>query len=149
MVIKTRNFGEVDIDENDIYTFDNGIPAFEYLRKFVVLNREDNSPFIWLQSVEEADISFIMMDVYNILPDYNPIVYEDELNKLGEIGDDDLKIYNIVVIPETVSKMSVNLKAPVVINLKTKKGRQMIVKNEEYSVKYYFYEELKNKNGGE
>ena len=90
-----------------------------------------------------------MMDVYKIIPDYNPLVYDDDLDSLGEISDDSLIIYNIVVIPKIVSKMSVNLKAPVVINLLTNKGMQMITKNEDYPIKYYFYEELKKKNGGE
>lgn len=89
------------------------------------------------------------MEVYDIMPDYNPLVYDDDLESLGEVKEDNLLIYNIVVIPQTVSKMSVNLKAPIVINLTTKKGKQMVVKNEDYPVKYYFYEELKKKSGGE
>ena len=71
------------------------------------------------------------------------------LEDLGEIKDDSLIIYNIVVIPPVISKMSVNLKAPIVINAETKKGKQLITKNEDYPIKYYFYEELKKKNGGE
>lgn len=153
MVIKTKNFGNIDIDEENIYTFDCGIPAFEDLKKFTIIQQEDNSGikplFCWLQSIEDPETSFVIMDVYDIIPDYNPLVYDSDLESIGEVKEDNLLIYNIVVIPQTVSKMSVNLKAPVVINLTTKKGKQMVVKNEDYSVKYYFYEELKKKNGGE
>ncbi len=152
MVIETENFGNIDIDENKIYTFDNGLPGFEKLKKFVIVEKDasdSNSVFRWLQSTEDPKTAFIMMDVYKIIPDYNPLVYDDDLNSLGEISDDSLLIYNIVVIPKIVSKMSVNLKAPVVINLLTNKGMQMITKNEDYPIKYYFYEELKKKNGGE
>ncbi len=153
MVIKTKNFGNIDINEENIYTFDCGIPAFEDLKKFTIIQQEDNSGikplFCWLQSIEDPETSFVIMDVYDIIPDYNPLVYDSDLESIGEVKEDNLLIYNIVVIPQTVSKMSVNLKAPVVINLTTKKGKQMVVKNEDYSVKYYFYEELKKKNGGE
>ena len=153
MVIKTKNFGNIDINEENIYTFDCGIPAFEDLKKFTIIQQEDNSGikplFCWLQSIEDPETSFVIMDVYDIIPDYNPLVYDSDLESIGEVKEDNLLIYNIVVIPQTVSKMSVNLKAPVVINLTTKKGKQMVVKNEDYSFKYYFYEELKKKNGGE
>ncbi len=153
MVIKTKNFGNIDINEENIYTFDCGIPAFEDLKKFTIIQQEDNSGikplFCWLQSIEDPETSFVIMDVYDIIPDYNPLVYDSDLESIGEVKEDNLLIYNIVVIPQTVSKMSVNLKAPVVINLTTKKGKQMVVKNEDYSVKYYFYEELNKKNGGE
>lgn len=153
MIIETKNFGSVNVDEENIYTFDYGIPAFEDLKKFTIIhpqeNPEDKPLFSWLQSIEDPDTSFIIMEVYDIMPDYNPLVYDDDLASLGEVKEDNLLIYNIVVIPQTVSKMSVNLKAPVVINLTTKKGKQMVVKNEDYPVKYYFYEELKKKSGGE
>ena len=152
MVIETKNFGDVEVDEKNIYEFEYGLPGFEDLRKFTIItddSGETEAPFCWLQSLESPEISFIMMDVYSIVPDYNPLVYDDDLESIGEIEGDNLLIYNIVVIPQIVSKMSVNLKAPVVINLTTKKGRQVIVKNDDYQIKYYFYEELKKKNGGE
>lgn len=152
MIVKTKHFGSIDIDKNDVYTFEKGIPGFDDLRKFIVINPDkdgETSPFRWLQSIEDSDTAFVIMDVYSILPDYNPLVYDDDLNALGEVEDNNLVIYNIVVIPQTVSKMSVNLKAPIVLNLTTKKGGQLVVKNEDYSIKYYFYEELKKKSGGE
>ena len=153
MLIETKNFGSVEIDNDKIYTFENGIPGFEELKKFAIIEEtlEDNkkSPFLWLQSIEDKNISFILMDVYKIKPDYDPLVYDDDLNSIGEVTENNLLIYNIVVIPEVVTKMTVNLKAPVVINLTTKKGKQMITKNEDYPIKYYFYEEMKKQNGGE
>jgi len=153
MVIETKNFGNIEINEDSVYTFDYGLPGFEDLRKFTIITTDeapDKKPlFHWLQSLESPETAFIIMDVYNIVPDYNPLVYDSDLETIGEVKDDNLLIYNIVVIPEIVSKMSVNLKAPVVLNLTTKKGRQMITKNEDYPIKYYFYEELKKKKGGE
>lgn len=149
MIVKTKNFGEIEIDENNVFTFDCGIPGFEKLRGFTVIKNDNNSPFSWLQSLEEPEISFILMNVYDIFPDYNPLVYDDDLENLGAIEDNDLIIYNIVVIPPIITKMSVNLKAPIVLNFKTKKGKQIITKNEDYPIKYYFYDELKKKNGGE
>lgn len=149
MVVETKNFGEIEITDENIYTFDCGIPGFEQLKKFTIIKNDDGSPFCWLQSLENGEISFIIMNVYNIFPDYDPLVYDDDLEDLGEIKNDSLIIYNIVVIPPVISKMSVNLKAPIVINAETKKGKQLITKNEDYPIKYYFYEELKKKNGGE
>lgn len=149
MIVKTKNFGEIETDDNNIFTFDCGIPGFEKLKKFTIIKNDTDSPFSWLQSLEEPEISFIIMDVYNIFPNYDPLVYDDDLKSLGKIENNNLIIYNIVVIPPIISQMSVNLKAPIVINAETKKGKQIITKNEDYPIKYYFYEKLKKKNGGE
>ena len=153
MVINTKNFGNVDVDEENIFIFEDGIPAFENLKKFTIINpnndNSDKNPFFWLQSIDDPDVSFIMMNVYDIIPDYDPMVYDDDLKSLGDISGNNLLIYNIVVIPKIVSKMTVNLKAPVVLNLATNKGKQVIVKNEDYPIKFLFYEELNKKNGGE
>ena len=144
MLINTKNFGEVEINENDVFTFEEGIPGFPKLKKYTIIrDHSDDYPFYWMQSLDDSEICFIIMDVFNILPDYNPIVNDDELKYIGNVEGNNLLIYNIVVIPECVSKMSVNLKAPIVINLDTKKGRQIIVNNDEYEIRYYFYEEMK------
>jgi flagellar assembly factor FliW len=76
------------------------------------------------------------------MPDYNPLVEPDEVSELGELGDAALEIYNITVIPEEIKQMRVNLKAPIVINPVTMKGKQIIVSNDEYNVRHYIFDEL-------
>ena len=150
MKLKTRFFGEIDIDNKKIINFEEGLPGFEDLSKFLFMTDEDeNSHFCWLQSIENIDVVFTLFNVFNFLPDYNPIAEVESLEKLGEAKEDDLIIYCIANIPEDIKNMSINLKAPIVINMNNNKAKQVICNNEEYAVKYYIYKELLKQRSNE
>ena len=135
MKINTRHFGEIEVEESRIINFEEGLPGFPDDRQFVLLENED--PFCWLQSADDGDNAFILVDAFSVLSDYSPQVDKEEFAPLGEYSPDDFLVYNIVTLPEDVNEMTVNLLAPVVINSATKKGRQVIAKNEEYGVRHY------------
>ena len=148
MKIKTRFFGEIDVDDNKVINFKSGLPGFENFKKFLFMYDDDeNSPFCFLQSIEDIDIVFTLFDVVRFLPDYNPVTDEENLQELQEISEDSLMIYCIATIPQDIKEMTINLKAPIVINLKNNNAKQVICNNEEYPIKYYIYKELKK--GGE
>lgn len=151
MIIKTKYFGDINIDENKIILFEDGILGFPDYKKYLFMESgEEGSPFFWLQSIEDVDIVFPLIDVIRFIPSYNPVVDSSEIEALGD-EDDELAIYNILLIPKDkgAKDSTVNLKAPVVINLNTLKARQIISSNEEYPVKYYLYREIKKLKAGE
>ena len=135
MKINTKHFGEIEVEDGQLIDFEEGLPGFPDDRQFVLLENED--PFCWLQSCSDGDNAFILIDAFSVIPDYSPQVDKEEFAPLGEYNADDFLIYNIVVLPEDVNEMTVNLIAPVVINSVTKKGRQVIAKNENYGVRHY------------
>ena len=137
MIISTKRFGEIEIDENKIINFDEGLPGFPDDTQFILLENEE--PFWWLQSVVNGENAFILMNACSIMPDYDPLVDEVEIDSLGEYSPEDFLIYNIVTLPEDVKQMTVNLMAPVVINSIEKKGKQVIVNNDNYYVKHYLF----------
>ncbi len=144
MKIKTRFFGEIEINENKLIFFEEGLPGFPQLKKFLFMTDEDeNSPFCWLQSIEDLDIVFTLFDIYSIMEDYNPMVSSDIINCIGEFKEGDILIYTIANIPEDIKKISVNLKAPIVININNNKAKQIISANEEYEIRTYIYDKLK------
>ncbi len=149
MLFETKNFGEIEFDEDKVITFNEGLPGFDYCKRFLLINEEKDEktekdePFKWLQSVDDGDVAFVLMDVFAVMPDYDPLINSEEIEDLGEYKPEDLIVYNITVIPEEVEKLSVNLKAPVVINSATKLGKQVIANNEEYPIRYHIFEELK------
>ncbi|WP_250278456.1 flagellar assembly protein FliW [[Clostridium] colinum] len=149
MTIKTKFFGDIDVDDNKVITFKDGLPGFENITKFLFMTDEDeNSPFSWLQSIEDIDIVFTLFNVFKVLPDYNPNVDIELLDTLGDIKDENLAIYCIATIPpKNVKEMTINLKAPIVINLDNNNAKQVICNNEEYPIKYYVHKEVKK--GGE
>lgn len=144
MQIDTKYFGLVEIDENAIINFPEGLPGFEEVTRFVLLGKENNnSPFVWLQSVDQPKLAFVMLDPRLLIPDYIVDVDDSEVEILGIEDTKDVLIYSILVIPEDISKMTANLKAPVLINTVAKKGKQVILDNEVYSVRHYVMDELK------
>lgn len=150
MQLVTKHFGEVEYDENSTLTFPHGLPGFPEATHFLLM--PDSSPndlFYWLQCIDDGALAFALIDVYQIMPDYNPLVEPEEIKELGNLADAQLEIYNVAVIPEEIKQMRVNLKAPIVINTLTRKGMQVIVSNDEYSVRHYIFAEWeKTKNNG-
>lgn len=143
MLIETRVFGQIEIEEKEIITFPEGIPGFEDVREYVLLKKEkEENPFFWLQSVRESFPAFIVADPWLILPDYSPEM-DDTLLKSIEISDkEQLLCLVILVVPEDVKKIRANLKAPVVINKEKKLGKQIILENSKYKTKHYLLPEL-------
>ncbi len=136
MKINTKHFGELEVDENKIISFEDGIPAFEDVRKFLLIQEEgEDKLFYYLQCVDKPDLAFALIDILKVMPDYDPIVGEQEIYSLGEESVENIMSYNILTIPDNVENVTVNLKAPIVINHKTMKGRQMVANNFEYDVK--------------
>ena len=143
MELNTKHFGKLQIEEDKIITFPKGILGFEDYGRYVMINDEDeNSPFCWLQSIDNSDLAFTLVNPYLICLDYKPDLPKSEIAKLGKGEAGDYSILSIVIIPQDIEKMTANLMAPIVINLKTKKALQIITAGDDYPVKYYMFKEL-------
>ena len=143
MLIKTRYFGEIDVDDQKIITFDNGLIGFEYLKKFTLIynnESEATQTVTWLQSLDEPKVAFPALSPFYVMTDYNPIVEDEVLTKLGELTEENTAIFLTLTVPSDITKMTTNLKAPIIINADTKKGCQVIAENPEYVVKYNIYD---------
>lgn len=147
MLIKTRYFGEIDVDEAKILTFDDGLIGFENLKKFTLIynnETEASSNVTWLQSLDEPLVAFPVINPFYIMTDYNPIVEDEVLIPLGELKEDSTAIFLTLTVPSDITKMTTNLKAPIIINAETKKACQVIAENPEYVVKYNIYDVIQN-----
>ncbi|MBC7959820.1 MAG: flagellar assembly protein FliW [Vallitaleaceae bacterium] len=146
MIIKTKHFGEVDIEEINILDFPEGIFGFEDATKYVLLydQEADNSPFCWLQSLDDQAVSLPLINPLSYFPEYNPEVEGELVEKIGEPIIEDLNLFTVVVVPEDIKKMTTNLKAPILVNVKTRKGLQVIAKDEEYAIKHNLYDQIKH-----
>jgi len=137
MRLNTKHFGEIDINENGIIEFEEGLPGFEDAKLFVLLyDGEPESPFCWLQSVDKPNLAFAMINPEVIMPDYTVEIDDAIAERLGISSQDDVIYYAIVVVPENITDMTANMKAPVIINVREKKGMQIIMENSGYSVRY-------------
>lgn len=149
MVINTKLFNEVSVDEDKMITFPGGIIGFPDLQNFVLIHDEEKSDgaIRWMQSVEEPGFAMPVIDPLMIKPDYNPQVDDDLLKKIGEFGEEDMLVLVTITVPSDITKMTINLKAPFVINSATRKACQILA--EDYEVKFPIYDILKQKKEGE
>jgi flagellar assembly factor FliW len=137
MEINTKDFGKIEVDDEAIIYFPEGLPGFESLRKFVIINKHDlELPVSWLQSVEDENIDFVLIDPFYVDKDYDIDVDDKEVEVIEAKGTDEILIYSIVVVPRDLRKMTANLRAPVLVNMKKKLGKQVVLKNTNYDLKY-------------
>lgn len=142
MQLNTRHFGIIEIEESDILSFKEGLPGFEYIKKFMLIKPEDaKSPFLWLQSVDHPEFTFVVVDPFKVKEDYTIDVPDSDIAALGIEDPAEILVFCIVVIPEDVSKMTANLKGPVIINTKLRKGKQVLLENSPYSIRHFLIEQ--------
>ena len=99
MTVRTKPFGDIDVDERQKLDFPQGILGFENLRSFVLLDATQ-PPFYWLQSLDEPQIAFVLMDPAFFKPDYSPDISPDDLEEIGINAPDEQLVFTIVTIPE-------------------------------------------------
>ena len=146
MKARTRLFGEIEIEEDKIIRMEQGIIGFPDLKSFTLIfdsEREERSGIMWLQSMDDWDIAMPVMTPSDLIPEYNPTVNNEFLAGLGELTPENTFVLVAVTVPEQIEEISINLKAPVVINMDTNKGCQMIVEDD-YAVKYKIYDLIKD-----
>ncbi|WP_034445583.1 flagellar assembly protein FliW [Butyrivibrio sp. AE2032] len=150
MKLATRIFGEVEVEDSKIIEFPNGIIGFPDMKRFTLMHDEEqgSGTIKWLQSIDEPGFAMPVMDPLVVCPDYKPEIDKDKIEGIGELTDDDILVLVTVTVPHDLTKMTVNLMGPFIINVKDMKGAQCIVDNDDYPVKFPIYDILqKNKEG--
>lgn len=147
MLVKTKFFGEVNLPEEKILTFERGLIGLSDYKRFTILYdcEKEVSNISWLQSVDEPTLALPVIKPWLVKEDYNPVVEDELLKHIGELTEENLVILLTATVPQDIKQMSVNLKAPIIINADTRKAAQIIVENQDYEVKYKVYEILKSK----
>lgn len=149
MTTKTRLFGEITIADEKLIIFPEGIVGFPFLKKFALIHdaENENAPIMWLQSMEETGFALPVIEPALVVDHYNPIVNDELLAPVGELEPDQMYVLVTITVPPQIENMSVNLKAPIVINMKNNQAVQIIVEDE-YKVKHPIYETLKKRKEG-
>ena len=138
MEINTRDFGLIQVDEEAIYEFPEGVYGFEGDKRFAVLERpvEDNVSLLYLQSVENQIPCFLVFDPTKYYPSYSPELDAEDLEAFETQDLEELIFLVIATVPDSVEELSMNVKSPIVLDPKTKKAKQVILKNKDYGIRY-------------
>ena len=146
MQANTRIFGAIDIPDDKIIVLENGMIGLPEMKHFALIfdEEKEGGKIKWFQSMDDPETAFPVMDPMVIKPDYNPTINDDILKPLGELTDENTFILTTLTVPKDIEKMSLNLKAPIVINTESRKGAQIIVEDD-LPVKYMIYDLLKSR----
>lgn len=145
MLANTKFFGEVELADEKVLEFPNGLIGFENYKKFAIMYDEESkgkTRISWLQSLEEPLLALPVIDPLAIVEEYIPVIEDELLEALGNPADEDLLFLLAMTVPSDMTKVTANMKAPIIINAATKKGVQLIVENEDYPVKFSVYDSV-------
>jgi flagellar assembly factor FliW len=136
MLIHTVNFGDLEVPDDKIIIFKEGLPGFPQIRRFVVLELDDIKPFQYLQSLDDPPITFFIINPFMVDPTYEFRLTENDMSDVNSKNSAELAVYAVATIPENPNDSTINLMAPIVINEQGRCGKQVILHESKYSVKH-------------
>ncbi len=128
MNITTTRFGSLSIEETDVLTFVDGLIGMEDCRRWVLLGDEENSALGWLQSLERPEVALGVVSPRRFVPDYRVRVGRREIAPLGLENPNDAQV--LVIVSHVAGSLALNLKAPLVIHLAERLGRQIVARDD-------------------
>jgi flagellar assembly factor FliW len=134
--VNTLFFGEIEVEENAVITFTQGIPGFEDLTKFIIIQPDTQMPFSYLQSLEEGQISLLITNPFLFFDNYVFDLSESIQQELKLEQAEDVSVWVVVNVNKTSTKATVNLMAPIVVNEKERFAKQIILHDSGYQIKH-------------
>ena len=147
MDVKTKTMGVKEVDSSQIVTFPDGLFGFEDFKKYAVIDSE-YEPFIWLQSVDDEKLAFLIVDPFIICRNYEADIDDESLKKINVKSPEDVIVMAIVTVPSDGSHITANLQGPIVINKKNNLCEQVILSDNRWTTKQDIIEALKNNREG-
>lgn len=136
MKIENSKLGEIEVDEGKIIRLDEGLPGFADARQCVLVDTRPGSAFKWLLFVDRPELAFVVADPFCFFPDYEAPMGEKELDSLGYTEGDELTLLSVVTIRgRRKEDTTFNLRAPIVVNMRTCSGKQFLLKSEAWDVR--------------
>ncbi len=128
MTIQTSRFGELKVSEDTLLTFPTGLVGFPAVREFVVLDVAEDCQYQWFQAIKVPDLALVIIDIHLLDPEFKAEVSDEGLAELEITQTDPVLIMAVVTIPSgQPEQATANLRAPLVVNLRTRKGKQLIL----------------------
>ncbi len=145
MLIQTSRFGSVEISEDDILNFSEGILGFAGLDKFVLLDDPHDEIFAWLQSCQNPQVAFPVLEPELFTENYKIELSRHDLDALQIKSLEGTRSFTIITIPEDPTQMTANLKAPIVINLQTRHARQCVLQDNHLAIREPIFSKLQQR----
>ncbi len=144
MEVISREKGKVDVAEENLLTIPEGLFGFEMYSKYALID-SDYMPFIWLQSCEDSNLAFLIIDPFRICSNYEADIDDETLSKIGIEKPEDIILMAIVTVPSNGTPITANLQGPLVINKKNQKCMQVVLNDSRWSTKFDIMKALEKK----
>jgi flagellar assembly factor FliW len=134
MRLETKAAGTIEVADEAVITIPKGMIGFPNYKRFVLLPHREDSPFSWLQSVEEPSLAWVVMNPLLLVPNYRVRVSEPELDGIGPTAPESLKVLAVVNIPPGApERATANLAGPIILNDSSRLAKQVVLKQAAYS----------------
>lgn len=140
-IVDVEPLGKVEMADESVYSFPNGLPGFPSARNFGFVARKQDTPFGWMVSLDQPGLAFVVVDPLEFVAAYSPRLSPEDMYCLGLEDQGEAVLYAIVNIPEDPRGMTLNLRAPVALNPGQRLGRQAILGGQEYSTRHPVFED--------
>jgi flagellar assembly factor FliW len=136
MIVRSTRFGEIEVSDQSILEFPHGIPGFVDEKVFAFLPYQLENPFAFLQSVNEPDLTFMIVEPFSFFPDYDFELEDGIVKELGISDENPPEVFNIVKVVEKLENMTANLLAPILVNWQDRKAMQYVLEKTSYQVRH-------------
>lgn len=142
MEVDTTRFGEIEVPEEDVFCFPEGVLGFNELREYALLKLEGEEPLLWLQSTDEAEVAFVVCDPARFNSDYRVRVTKEELASIELDNVSGGRVLVILTLSPDPTLATANLQGPLVFNVRKRLAKQIVVTGEEYTTKYRVFADV-------
>lgn len=130
MEIQGTRFGTLKFREGELITLEQGMMGFPNSKRFLMFPYTEDSSFFWLQSVDEPEIAFIVINPFDFFSELEFLLEDEDTQAIGLEKGEDLEIFTLLTIPDgRPEDMRINLAGPVVVNIRNRQGRQVVIKD--------------------
>ncbi|MBT2693681.1 flagellar assembly protein FliW [Bacillus sp. ISL-55] len=143
MKINTKYHGEVEVEE--ILTFEKGLPGFVDEKQFALLPLSDDEFYFVLQSVSTPGLAFVLTNPFHFMKEYDFQLEDATVDELSLESERDVAVYSILTVQDPFEKTTANLQAPIIINQRNRKAKQVILHDEQYKTKHPIFKKAKAK----
>ncbi|MEN9724027.1 MAG: hypothetical protein RJB38_2013 [Pseudomonadota bacterium] len=143
MIIQTGRFGQLTVGNGETITIPQGLLGFPEYTRFCLIDPADDTLILWLQSLDNPEVVFPVLEPKVFRLDYSAKLSALELRELKLDNVNQSAVLSVLTIPEDITQMTANLKAPLVVNLKEQIAKQVVLQENEYSVKHLMFKELR------
>ena len=136
MLVQSTRFGELEVAEEQIMDFSEGLLGFPDEKKFALMEYKPESPFYILQSMTDSDLTFLMINPFAFFNDYDFNMDDALMAEIGLTADNPPTVFNIATVRDKLENMTVNLAGPVLVNVRDRKAAQWVIEKTQFPTRY-------------